>query len=506
MKLRGVTIIIMLVIMACAFSCKTKTQEMQNDRPNILFAIADDWSWPQTKSDNYGFINTPNFDNVVQEGVIFTNAYVTSPSCTPSRGSILTGQWHWRLEQGANLWSTLDPKFKVYPDILEKGGYFVGYTGKGWGPGDWKVSGRTRNPAGPEYNKIRLKPPTTGISNVDYAKNFEEFLKEKPAGKPFCFWYGAFEPHRIYELGSGLKEGKKLSDVTVPSCLPDVTDVQSDLLDYAVEVEWFDKQLGLMIRKLKDLGLFENTIIVVTGDNGLPFPRCKSNIYEMGTHVPLAIEWPARMKQNRSIEDFVSLEDLAPTFLAAAGITPPKAMTGRSIMNLILSNKSGKIDTTRNFVLTGKERHTPAQADLKTGYPMRAIRTSKYLYIRNFTPERWPAGIENHPVLPFYDIDGSPTKTYMMDHRNDPDCKHLFELSFDKRPMEELYDLMKDPGELVNVADDSRYASIKKDLSDRLMKELKETKDPRVIGGEEKFDEYPYYGPMKLQNRKAVLK
>ncbi len=470
-------------------SCKK-----EKPKPNILLVIADDWSWPHSSHSGNHFIQTPNIDSLSRHGIVFTNAFVTSPSCSPSRASILTGQWHWRLGEGVNLWSALDPKYDVYPDLLEKEGYQVGYTGKGWGPGDWKSLGRTRNPAGPVYNDITLEPPYSGISKLNYAKNFEVFLNKRSRTQPFCFWYGAIEPHRVYEKGSGIKAGKDISAVDVPACLPDVEEVRNDLLDYAVEVEWFDSQLGLMIQKLEEIGELDQTIIVVTGDNGLPFPRAKTNLYDIGTHVPLIVFWPDKILQNHAITDFISLQDLAPTFLDIAGLKPPDDMTGRSIMPLILSDRSGRIDATRDHVLSGRERHTPAQPDRKSGYPMRAIRTDSFLYIRNFEPDRWPVGLMDCSLRPFMDIDASPTKDYMIEHQTDADCIKLFTLGFLKRPLEELYDLSEDPGEFNNLADSTAFSSIKKALSEQLMKELKETNDPRLVGGAEKINEYPYYG------------
>ncbi len=496
-----------------SFDAFAKTADKQ---PNILLAIADDWSWPHASVAGCKFVHTPNFDKVAREGALFRHAYVAAPTCTASRGALLTGQWMWRLEEGANLEGMLKPKFEVYPDLLERDGYKVGYTGKGWGPGDYIASGRTRNPAGTEYNHFHTKPPTTGISSRDYAANFEEFLRQRTKGRPFCFWYGGHEPHRPYEYGSGLRAGKNINDVQVPSCLPDSAEVRADLLDYALAIEYFDMHLGRMIQKLDEIGEFANTLIVVTGDNGLPFPRCKSNLYDTGTATPLAICWGDKVRTGRVVEDFISLCDLAPTFLDVAGLIPHAQMTGRSILPVLMSDKSGNIDPKRNHILTGIERHDPAQpAPSEAGYPIRAIRTHEFLYIRNFKPEFYPAGIEGRcgrdtlhrpgkapPRLipdsswqpdsfwPFSNIDPGPTKQYMMDHRDDPEVKPLFALAVAKRPAEELYVLARDPGQLKNVADDPAYAKVKNKLSKRLLTELRETGDPRLLGGGDKFDEY----------------
>ena len=470
-----------LALSGCHGIAPSRDRDPSRPRPNILFCIADDWSWPHASIAGDSVVQTPTFDRIAREGVLFENAFVTAPSCTPSRGSIVTGQWHWRLEEGGNLWSTLPAKFAVYPDLLEAAGYHVGCTRKGWGPGRIEPGGRTRNPAGPK------------------SKNFATFLEARPEGAPFCFWFGSQDPHRGYKWESGVQSGMDLSNVDVPACLPDSETVRKDLCDYYWEVQRFDREVGELLDLLTQSGELENTLIIMTGDNGLPFPRCKSNLYDLGTNVPLAVRWPTRLEGGRTVTDFVSLQDLAPTFLEAAGLTPPSTMTGRSVLNILTSNKSGRVERRRDHVLTGKERHAWVRLDGR-GYPSRAIRTDDFLYIRNFEPERWPAG---HPVdggEPYYsdraygDIDDGPSKTYMLEHRDDPEVERLFELAFEKRPAEELYDLRADSSQLTNVADRPEYAKTRRELASRLMAELKATDDPRGRGQGDAFDRYPYYG------------
>jgi uncharacterized sulfatase len=461
-----------------------------NKRPNILFCLADDWSWPHASIAGDKVVKTPTFDRVAREGVLFENAFVSSPSCTPSRGAVLTGQWHWRLEEGGNLWSTLPVKFPVYPDLLEDAGYHVGYTRKGWGPGRDEPGGRKRNPAGPQY------------------KSFEEFMNARPEGKPFCFWFGSQDPHRPYKWRSGLQSGMKPADVQVPACLPDSEEARTDMCDYYWEIQRFDTEVSELLEILQEKGELDNTLVVISGDNGLPFPRCKSNLYDTGTHVPLAVRWPAAVRGNRIIEDFISLADLAPTFLEAAGLKSIPEMTARSFLGILISGKSGRIDPKRDHVLTGKERHVPGQEEGAGGYPMRAIRTHDFLYIHNFKPDRWPSGYPAGYAEPieidiskphdtkfgYADTDASPTKSYMLKHRDDPKVARFFELAFAKRPAEELYDLRKDPAQLNNVAAAPEYAKVKKELFAALMAELKATNDPRVLGKGDSFDQYPYYG------------
>jgi arylsulfatase A-like enzyme len=449
-------------------------------RPNILFCIADDWGWPHAGAYGDPVVQTPTFDRLAREGVLFEHVYVMSPSCTPSRNSILTGQHHWRLEEGANLWSTLDVKFPVYPLLLENAGYFVGYWRKCWGPGDLKAGGYVGSHPG----------------GTHYPGGFEEFLSARSGKTPFCFWLGSSDPHRPYKVGSGKSSGIDLNAIKVPGFYPDRPEIRSDIADYYFEVQRFDADCAQAISMLEKSGELDNTIIVMTGDHGMPFPRCKSNLYEMGVHVPLAIRWGNKIKPKRRLNDFVSFIDLAPTFLEAAGLKVPNEMTGRSLMPLLRSAKSGYLKKSRSHVIFGKERHTPAQGIPEMGgYPCRGLRNRRFLYIRNFAPDRWPAGIPEgatHPIGRFADCDDGPTKALLMKYQNHPDYDTFFALSFAKRLPEELYDLDKDPDQLHNVAIDPDYEHIRKEMSTRLMTELKASGDPRASGDPVLFDTYPY--------------
>jgi len=465
MKIRKILCLLLLCGLALA-------GRAADSRPNILLCIADDASWQHFGANGDKVCRTPNFDRVAREGVNFRHAFCSSPSCTPSRGALLTGQDFWRLEDGANLWSRWPNKFAVYPDLLAKAGYHVGLKGKGWGPGDFKQGGRERNPAGPAY------------------KDFAMFLKTVPPDKPFCFWFGSQDPHRPYERGAGVKSGHRIEEVTVPPFLPDTKAVRSDILDYYFEIERFDRDVGEMLKLLEQTGQLDNTLVVVTSDNGFPFPRGKATCYDAGTRMPLAIRWPPRIKGGRVVDDFVSLTDLAPTFLEAAGLRPLPEMTGRSVLPLLTSGKS---DPARDKVFFGRERHANVRAG-NVGYPIRAIRTSQFLYLRNFEPSRWPAG--DPPLYGDVDehlsIDGSPSKQAVVEHGDRPDVKRLFDFAFGKRPAEELYDLGQDPWQMNNVATESRYTETKTKLRAELDRYLIETKDPRALSEGAEFDRYYY--------------
>jgi len=460
------------------------------ERPNVLFCMADDWGWPHAGAYGDRVVQTPAFDRLAREGVLFENAFVTAPSCTPCRNSVLTGQWHWRLGEGANLWSTLDPEFAVYPFLLEEAGYFVGHWRKAWGPGDWRALGRRRDPAGPAF------------------QGFAQFLEARPAGKPFCFWLGTSDPHRPYEWQSGARSGIDIERIELPADLPDHETVRHDVADYYFEVQRFDRDVAAALKLLEESGELDNTIVVMSGDNGMPFPRHKCQLYDSGTHAPLALRWGEQVAPGRRVTDFVSLADLAPTFLEAAGVAVPEQMTGRSLLPVLRSDRSGRVDPTRDHVLTGRERHGQAQEKPNPGgYPMRAMRTDRFLYIRNFAPDRWPAGSPDGDKAfggrAYGDCDGSPTQQFVVEHRDDPKYERFYRLAFGKRPAEELYDLERDPHQLTNVAGLPEYAEAKSELAERLLAELKATGDPRVLGDGDAFDHYPYRRPMRAGNGKS---
>ena len=453
-------------------------------KPNILILMSDNQYASHLGCYGDKVVKTPNIDRMAKRGVRFANAFCAAPSCTPARAGYLTGQDIWRLEEGANLWGILPKKFPVYTDMLSQSGYFVGYEGKGWGPGNVPDSGRELNPAGKKY------------------KTFEEFLNANTDNKPWNYWLCTKDPHRPYELGSGVASGMKLEDVEVPAYLPDCKVVRSDICDYYFAVQKFDKLVGQTIKKLEETGQMHNTLIVICSDNGWQMPRALVTLYDFGSKVPLIISWNKNIQPDRVVDDFVNLNDLAPTFLELAGLKPHKDMTGKSLTNILFSGKSGRIEKDRDFIVTALERHAICRQG-GVGYPGRAIRTDDYLYIRNFEPDRWPAG---DPPL-FGDIDAyklhyyCPTKEYMMEHKDDPKVAPLYKLAFLKRPAEELFDLAKDPYQMNNLAGKPRFEKIKKKLSTKLTKHLKQTGDPRITGGKVNWDTYKYYANQGYTSR-----
>lgn len=467
------------------------------ERPNILFIIADDASRDSMGVYGSTYVDTPNFDRIGREGVIFTNAYNCNPKCAPARACLLTGRYSWQLEEACNHNPFLSDKWAFYPYLLEQSGYVMGYTGKGWGPGVWKKADASRsmttdNPAGHPWQKRKQAPPYKGMANIDYAANFNDFLEARSDDQPFCFWFGTKEPHRSYGLNNWKLDGRDLSKVTVPKYYPDNETIRGDLADYAIEVEWYDTHIGRALKHLEDHGQLENTLIIATSDHGMPFPRVKGQIYEHGFHIPLVARWGNRIKPGRTVTDYITFPDLAPTLMELAGVPLHQQMTGASFTKQLLADASGRIDASRDHTLLGKERHDIGRTDgdlLSVAYPARAIRNDGFLYVRNFKPDRWPVG---NPEYDFMNCDGSPTKRFLTElSQSDPQYR-FYEMSFGKRPQEELYDIKADPDCVNNLAGDASHAAAKQRLWTQLETELKAQGDPRVLGKGEIFDFYPY--------------
>lgn len=464
-------------------------------RPNILFCLADDASWKHFEAYGCKWVKTPGFDEIAARGLLFNNAYTPTAKCAPSRSAILTGRNPWQLEEAANHICYFPKKFTTIAEALSSSGYHVGYTGKGWAPGNaGKIDGKKRDLIVEAYNERKLNPPTKEISNKDYAANFKLFLEKKETGQPFFFWYGGHEPHRRYEYKSGIEKGGASPEMIegVPEFWPDTDTVRTDMLDYAYEIQYFDHQLEQILEILKTAGELENTLIVVTADNGMPFPRAKGHNYEYSNHLPLAIMWESGInKPGRVIDDYVTFIDFAATFADVSGLDIDEQgmypIEGESLDDIFKSKKSGQVVPGRNKVILGRERNDVGRPG-DVGYPVRAIIKNGFLYIRNFKTDRWPAG---NPETGYTDTDGSPTKSYILNLRRRGEDTYYWKLNFGKRPAEELYDLNNDPDCTVNLADEPEYDTMQQELSDLLIEELTRQQDPRILGNGDIFDSYP---------------
>jgi N-sulfoglucosamine sulfohydrolase len=269
--------------------------------------------------------------------------------------------------------------------------------------------------------------------------------------------------------------------VTVPAYCPDNDIVRGDLLDYSLEVEYADSHIGRALETLRESGELDNTIVVVTSDHGMPFPYVKGQIIEDGFRLPLAVRWGNVVKPGRVVDDFVNVRDFAPTFVELAGLQPHPQMTGRSLMDILRSEKSGWINASRNVMLVGKERHDLGRPH-DWGYPVRAIRTPEFLYVRNYFPDRWPVG---NPETDFGNCDPSPTKEVIKALGG-----YYYELCFGRRPADALFRLSDDPECVRNLAHDPAFTAVMDDLRYRMLELLREEQDPRALGNGAVFDTY----------------
>jgi uncharacterized sulfatase len=512
----------------------TSTFAQKNDkRPNILFAISDDQSYAHTSFAGCDFVHTPAFDRIASEGLCFSTCIAGSPGCAPSRSSIVTGRYHWQNEQSGQHASSWMKKYVPFIDRLEENGYITGRTGKGVDPFYYARDEndslwRKTNAGGIEHSSIQYtkgspedERPAKGIGPINYFENFKYFMENVRVDKPFFFWYGGKEPHRSYEQDSWKRQNKQLKDARVPGFFPDDEIVRGDLLDYAVEIEWFDTHLQRMLDYLETIGELDNTIVIVTSDNGMPFPRAKANGYDYGIHVPLAVRYPGKYKGGRIIDQPVSFADLAPTILEITGTSSEGMLpiSGKSILNILSSDKEGVVDPGKKYVFAGRERHSSSRYK-NWGYPQRMIRSKDFLLIWNMKPDRWPAGAPqrivngtanerwpmfgidekgvHHSDWAFTDIDPSPTKSYIIENHEDASIKPFFDLSVAKRPEFEFYNVTSDPYCLENLSGDPNYFVVEQEMKHALMNELEKSGDPRVVGPDkEVFDSYKRYSPMR---------
>jgi N-sulfoglucosamine sulfohydrolase len=518
---------LMVLVLPSAYGQKDK-------RNNILFLFSDDWGryascykgldGRPTLND---VVQTPNVDRVAKDGVLFRNAFVNAPSCTPCRSSLFSGRYFFNCNQGAILNGAVwDESIPVYPLMLKEAGYSIGKSYKVWSPGTpadapfggqkyaFEKAGRAPNNFSEEVTAMIDKgmslAEARGIVLGQVRANFEEFLASRTIGQPWHFYFGPTTTHRVWIKGSGKKlwgiEPESLKG-KLPKFLPDVPEVREDVADYLGECQAVDAYVGVLLECLEKTGEARKTVIVLSGDHGMPgVTSGKCNLYDMGVSIPLIIKMPGT-KGGRFVDDFVRLPDLAPTFMEIGGVKPPDNLYGKSLLPLLLSDKSGIVDPERDWVITGRERHVSVAREGNLPYPMRSLHTHDFVYIRNFEPDRWPMGspgavtqdhmpemseLEKNTRIAFADMDASPTKAWLVKHRLEPKWQWYYEIAFGKRPAEELYDVNKDPDMVINLAGKREFSDIKNRLSDRLMKELTRARDPRVTETPPRFEHPPF--------------
>jgi len=472
--------------------CLTLTSCIKKDRqqraPNILFAISDDQGFPHASAYGAAFVETPGFDRIADEGLLFNKVYCAAPQCSPNRASILTGRYLWQNEEAGTHASLFPAHLRIFTDQFIEGGYDVGSTGKTWSPGQIDKVNRVKN-------KNLIGTYFNAEDQSGYWKEFQRFLDGRDPEKPFFFWFGTYDPHRPYKPGSGLDSGKRLEDVEVPPYLPDTKAVRSDFLDYALKIERFDSNLVRMIGILEAMGELDNTLIIVTSDNGMPFPRAKGNGYEAGVRVPMAIRWGDQIPKAYVIDDLISHIDFAPTLLDVAGLPACEAIEGKSFLKLLLYPDPVKREPFRDALFYGRERATSARPN-NFGYPVRTIRTEQYQLVWNMKPERLPAGNRLN------ESEATVVRDEILKQKElNPSTAKMYEDAFGLRPEFELYDMDADPYGLENLAEDQACKRIFDTLLIKLKAQLGENGDPRMTGLGDIWESYPRF--MGIRNFKG---
>lgn len=447
-------------------------------RPNILLILADNWRYPNAGALGDPMARTPTFDRVAREGVVFTHTFNPVPSCSPTRSCLLTGKIAHQLGERASLWSAFPRDTPVVTQLLRDAGYTIGYAGKPWGPGNHEISGWAENPVGPKFS------------------DFTAFHAQLKGSAPFFFWLGNTDTATKGGRLPYLADAQLQLDATqliIPPELPDCPEVRRDLLNYYGGIMQLDQTAARALATLEAAGQLDNTVVIYTSDNGWQLPRGLANCYDAGSRVPLAIRWGKNLTAGRKVDAFVNVADLGPTFLELAGLRPPAVMSMHSLRPLLLGQPD---PTPRDAVFMERERHADVRRD-HLGYPVRAVRTKEFLYIRNLRPDRWPAGDPDvHTVhgRPFGDVDTTLVKDVLLARQHDPSFAKFIALIFGRRPAEELYDLARDPHQLNNVAAAPDYSAALRHLRGRVDKWMKSTSDPRLDPTYDGWDTFPYYG------------
>lgn len=453
-----------------------QVKEENTKRPNLLLFIADDWSYPHAGVYGDKTVRTPAFDFVANNGMLFSTALCAAPTSTASRAAVLTGKYSHALGGTGNLWSLFPKDMSTYTKTLDQNGYSVGYTKKGWGPGKFEDGAWADNPAG------------------HYSDNLKKFIQDAQSeNKPFCFWYGSKYPHRPYEKGKGRDNGIDPDKLIMPEYLPDTPQARIDMADYYYYVERLDYELEETIRILRETGEFDNTLIIVTGDNGMPFPRAKASLYDAGTLEPFAVMWGNKIGPGVVCNQAVSLTDICPTFLTAAQLSVPKDVQGTNLLPLLLENKPLK----REFVNSGRERHGYNARPNHVGYPSRSLRSDDFLLVHNYHPERYPGGDPKNDFNELgghSDVDSSPTKAEIIARKDESFFTPYYDRAFAFRPEWELYDVKKDPSQFFNLANDPQYSKKLNELKAKMKKWQEQTVDPRAKGPTDLWDHTPYFG------------
>ncbi len=433
--------------------------------PNIVLIIADDMAWDD--SGVYGNPNlaTPHIDRLAKEGLLFHNAYLTASSCSPSRCSIITGRYPHNTHAEELHWPL--PKEQVtFVEKLREAGYWTAAAGK-WHLGEaardrFDVIRETDTsgfqlPAGEEGQKGKFVETMEGEAQSGCTE-WVPLLRDRPKEKPFFLWLAALDPHRPYHENI-VANPTPLSKVRIAPYHLDTPEVRRDYALYYDEIRRLDKYVGLVMAELERQQIADDTMVVFLSDNGRPFPRDKTTIYDSGIRTPFIVRWPHKVTAGGVTRSLVSAVDLAPTFLKVAGIKPGPTFQGKSFLP-VLENPARKV---RQVVFAEQNWHDYEAHS-------RAARNEEFKYIRNGYPDL--------PLTPSADGVRSPTFQAMIRMHERGELSEAQSVYFVKpRPREELYHSAKDPHETKNLIDDPAYREILKELRSALDQWIQETGD-----------------------------
>lgn len=446
------TLLLAAFLIAANLHTTASSQETSIPRPNLILMIADDMNWDDCGAYGHPAIRTPNIDRLAEQGMKFQHAYLTCSSCSPSRSSIITGRYphntgaeqlHWPLPAGA----------KTFAANLKQAGYYTAAAGK------WHLGDAIREDFDQIYEASTSgfvlpsgkdgEPPKMIAAQPSGCEDWEKALEACPTDKPFFLWLAALDPHREYKEGA-LDPPHKTSQVIVPPHLPDTPEVREDLRMYYDEIGRLDNYVGKVLDLLEERGQAENTLVLFISDNGRPFPRDKTTLYDGGIRTPWIARWPAAVEAGTSSNALVSSVDIASTFLDAAGATPLEAAPSQSFLPSLKDSEQSH----RTFAFA--EDHWHDYED-----HARAIMTQQFKLIRNDYPDL--------PNTPPADAGRSPTwQTMLRLHEENALSETQIGCFTKPRAKWELFDLNRDPGELKNVYMEPAYESIRAELEEAL--------------------------------------
>jgi arylsulfatase A-like enzyme len=466
-------------------------------RPNVVLIIADDMAWDDCGANGNRKIKTPHIDRLAREGMRFDRAFVAASSCSPSRSSILTGRYPHSTGAEELHWP-LPPEQITFVEKLKASGYWTAAAGK-WHLGnavkDRFDEVREANPSGFQLAtgkdaNARMTAPGSGAvqSGCD---QWVPVLRDRPRDKPFFLWLASLDPHRDYHPGA-IPEPHRAEDVIVPPYLPDRPEVRKDLALYYDEIGRLDHYVGEVLAELDRQGVAGNTLVLFLSDNGRPFPRCKTTLYDSGIRTTFLVRWPGRVGPGRRCGRLVSTVDIAPTVLGLAGIEPGASFQGKDVSPLF-EDPAAKV---REMIFAERNWHDYAAHG-------RAARSERFKYIRNDDRES--------PLTPPADAVRSPTFRAMRRPRDEGRLAPAQRACFvSPRPAEELYDVEADPHELTNLAGDPRFAEVLVDMRRALSEWSRETGD--VLPAKWSPDEFdretgdPLPGRMRPRQRQPLPK